>query len=149
MKYYKHKRRIASSSHSSLTRNNPSPLLSYLITFQEYVVVGGVIASPFGSNHMVANMYYNVHRLLHYLRFPISSAPLIRANEVSECIMCCGRVVQRGVVWCGVVAIGEIRVPPSFSVCYSVCLSLMAVCLSVCLSLMAVCLSVCFCLSVC
>ena len=135
MNYYKHKRRIASSSHPSLTRNNPLPLLSYLIILQEYVVVGGVIASPFGSNHMVANMYYNVHRLLHYLRFPISSAPLIRANEVSECIMCCGRVVQCSVVWCGVVAIGEIRVPPSFSVCYSVCLSLMAVCfcLSVCL----------------
>ena len=101
MKYYKHKRRIASSSHPSLTRNNPLPLLSYLIILQEYVVVGGVIASPFGSNHMVANMYYNVHRLLHYLRFPISSAPLIRANEVSECIMCCGRVVQCSVVWCG------------------------------------------------
>ena len=50
-------------------------------------------------------------------------------------------------VWCGVVAIVEIRVPPSFSVCLLLCLSLPHGCLSLCLSLPHGCLSISVCLS--
>jgi hypothetical protein len=46
--------------------------------------VNGIIASPFGVNHMMANLYYNIHRLVY------ASAPVLlsypwsnKANEVS------------------------------------------------------------------
>ena len=38
-----------------------------IITKEEYIVVNGIIASPFGTNHMMANLYYNMHRLMHAL----------------------------------------------------------------------------------
>ena len=54
-----------------------------VVTNGEYVVVNGIIASPFGVNHMMGNLYYNVHRLVY------ASAPallklhwLSNANEV-------------------------------------------------------------------
>ena len=57
-----------------------------IVTKEEYVVVNGIIASPFAVNHMLANLYYNVHRLVHtsapsLLNYP----PLHVANEVSSC----------------------------------------------------------------
>ena len=54
-----------------------------IVTNEEYIVVNGIIASPFGVNHMMANMYYNVHRFL-YVFFPslISSPLTVLANEV-------------------------------------------------------------------
>jgi Hint module len=36
-----------------------------IVTKLEYVVVNGVIASPFGANHMMANLYYNIHRFVY------------------------------------------------------------------------------------
>jgi hypothetical protein len=55
-----------------------------VVTNGEYVVVNGIIASPFGANHMMGNLYYNVHRMVY------ASAPallklywLSNANEVS------------------------------------------------------------------
>ena len=38
-----------------------------IVTKEEYTVVNGIIASPFGTNHMLANLYYNTHRLLYGL----------------------------------------------------------------------------------
>ena len=35
-----------------------------IVTKEEFVVVNGIIASPFGVNHMMANLYYNVHRFI-------------------------------------------------------------------------------------
>ena len=31
-----------------------------VVTNAEYVVVNGIIASPFGVNHVMGNLYYNV-----------------------------------------------------------------------------------------
>ena len=36
-----------------------------IVTNEEYVVVNGIVASPFGANHMMANIYYNIHRFLY------------------------------------------------------------------------------------
>ena len=54
-----------------------------VVTNAEYVVVNGIIASPFGVNHVMGNLYYNVHRMVY------ASAPallklywLSSANEV-------------------------------------------------------------------
>ena len=52
--------------------------------WQEYVVVNGVIASPFGSNHFAANLYYNIHRFLHTVGLSriLHSNEMASANEV-------------------------------------------------------------------
>jgi predicted extracellular nuclease len=54
-----------------------------IVTKDEYVVVNGIIASPFAFNHMVANFYYNIHRFL-YMRVPrLLNSPLVHsASEV-------------------------------------------------------------------
>ena len=54
-----------------------------IVTKEEYVVVNGIIASPFAANHMLANMYYNVHRFV-YATAPslLGNPPLHLANEV-------------------------------------------------------------------
>jgi Hint module len=61
----------------------PGQGLYTIVTNEEYVVVNGIIASPFAVNHMVANLYYNMHRFMH------ASAPSVlefsflqSANEV-------------------------------------------------------------------
>jgi Hint module len=58
-----------------------------IVTMEEYVVVNGIIASPFAYNHMVANFYYNIHRFV-YAFFPnLSGSPLLRsANEVTHAL---------------------------------------------------------------
>lgn len=38
-----------------------------IVTKAEYLVVNGIIVSPFGANHMVANLFYNIHRFLYAL----------------------------------------------------------------------------------
>jgi hypothetical protein len=54
-----------------------------VITGEEYVVVNGIIASPFAFNHMVANFYYNIHRFVYGCVPVLLTSPLIRsANEV-------------------------------------------------------------------
>jgi predicted extracellular nuclease len=54
-----------------------------VVTKEEYVVVNGIIASPFAANHMLANLYYNIHRFL-YAAAPsvLNYSPLHSANEV-------------------------------------------------------------------
>jgi Hint module len=53
-----------------------------IVTNEEYVVVNGVIASPFGANHMMANLYYNIHRFLYSLSPVLLASNLLHsANE--------------------------------------------------------------------
>ena len=60
-----------------------------IVTKEEYVVVNGIIASPFAVNHMLANLYYNVHRLV-YASAPslLNYPPLHFANEVINLHLC-------------------------------------------------------------
>lgn len=55
-----------------------------VVTNEEFVIVNGIIASPFGINHMMANFYYNVHRFL-YVSAPLlmASSTVQRMNEVT------------------------------------------------------------------
>ena len=54
-----------------------------IVTKEEYVVVNGIIASPFAANHMLANLYYNVHRFAYALAPSLLNyRPLHYANEV-------------------------------------------------------------------
>jgi Hint module len=54
-----------------------------IVTKDEYVVVNGIIASPFAYNHMLGNLYYNIHRFIYACVPGVLSIPLIRsANEV-------------------------------------------------------------------
>ena len=57
-----------------------------LVTNEEFIVVNGIIASPFGGNHMIANLYYNLHRLV-YMSYPalLRYSWLHQANEVNFC----------------------------------------------------------------
>ena len=59
-----------------------------VVTKEEYVVVNGIIASPFAANHMLANLYYNFHRLV-YASAPsfLSNPSLHLANEVRQCYL--------------------------------------------------------------
>jgi hypothetical protein len=55
-----------------------------VVTNEEYIVVNGIIASSFGANHMMANLYYNIHRFLYALSPGLlTSSVLHAANEVS------------------------------------------------------------------
>jgi Hint module len=54
-----------------------------IVTEEEYVVVNGIIASPFAYNHMLANLYYNIHRFVYAYVPGMLTIPLVRsANEV-------------------------------------------------------------------
>ena len=90
-----------------------------VVTNAEYIVVNGIIASPFGANHMMANLYYNVHRMVY------ASAPtllklswLSQANEVRH-------LLARFSL---------------FLVCHSLCIVCISLCI-VCTSLFLVCIS--------
>jgi hypothetical protein len=62
----------------------PGQGLYTIVTKQEYVVVNGIIASPFATNHMMANLYYNMHRFLYSSAPALLNASQLRsANEVS------------------------------------------------------------------
>ena len=53
-----------------------------LVTNEEYVVVNGIIASSFGANHMMANLYYNIHRFIYSVRPSLlKSSTLHNVNE--------------------------------------------------------------------
>ena len=56
-----------------------------IVTNEEFIVVNGIIASPFGGNHMIANLYYNLHRLI-YMSYPalIRYSWLHQENEVID-----------------------------------------------------------------
>lgn len=51
-----------------------------IVTKEEFVVVNGVIASPFGVNHMMANFYYNIHR------FVYSISPILLESSLLQSI---------------------------------------------------------------
>ena len=54
-----------------------------IVTKEEYIVVNGIIASPFGVNHMMANLYYNMHRFLYALSPVLLASDFLHsANEV-------------------------------------------------------------------
>ena len=56
-----------------------------IVTNEEYLVVNGIIVSPFGSNHLMANLYYNIHRFVYVTSPFLLTWPYLRAtNEVSE-----------------------------------------------------------------
>ena len=55
-----------------------------IVTNEEFIVVNGIVASSFGVNHMIGNLYYNVHRFVYLFCPSVLSSPLIvTANEVS------------------------------------------------------------------
>ena len=60
-----------------------------VVTKEEYVVVNGIIASPFAVNHMLANLYYNIHRFA-YTTAPsiLNYSALHSANEVRNRCVC-------------------------------------------------------------
>ena len=61
-----------------------------IVTKEEYVVVNGIIASPFAANHMLANLYYNVHRFMYASAPSFLNNPLLHiTNEVRQyCSLC-------------------------------------------------------------
>jgi hypothetical protein len=49
-----------------------------VVTNEEYIVVNGVIASPFANSHLIPHIYYNLHRLLYKLSPSILNSPYLR-----------------------------------------------------------------------
>ena len=53
-----------------------------IVTKEEFVVVNGIIASPFGVNHMMANLYYNMHRFVYSIAPKLLESSLLQSvNE--------------------------------------------------------------------
>ena len=53
-----------------------------IVTKEEFVVVNGIVASPFGANHMMANLFYNVHRFMYAVSpMLLASSVLHNSNE--------------------------------------------------------------------
>jgi hypothetical protein len=64
----------------------PGQGLYTIMTKEEYVVVNGIIASPFAVKHMMANLYYNMHRSVYESAPALCDSSIIRtANEVRQC----------------------------------------------------------------
>ena len=56
-----------------------------IVTNEEYIVVNGIIASSFGINHMMANLYYNIHRAAYSFAPALMHSTLLQnANEVRK-----------------------------------------------------------------
>jgi Hint module len=54
-----------------------------IATKDEYVVANGIIASPFAHNHIVAHLFYIIHRFLYVCVPGLLISPVVRpANEV-------------------------------------------------------------------
>lgn len=57
-----------------------------VVTEKPFIVVSGVVASPFATNHMVANAYYNIHRAVYkatsFAKAPFWLSGLQRIVEV-------------------------------------------------------------------
>ena len=54
-----------------------------LVTKEEFVVVNGVVASPFAGNHAAAHAFYNIHRMLYSLPPAVLASGWVKAaNEV-------------------------------------------------------------------
>lgn len=53
------------------------------VTKSDYLVVGGVVASPFALNHNMVSAYYNIHRVAYdFLPSLLLSPVLMKANEL-------------------------------------------------------------------
>ena len=53
-----------------------------IVTNEEYIVVNGIIASSFGANHMMANLFYNLHRFVYSVRPELMTSSILHdANE--------------------------------------------------------------------
>ena len=54
-----------------------------IVTKEEFVVVNGIIASPFAYNHLAGNLFYNIHRFLYDAIPCLLLSPSLRTfNEV-------------------------------------------------------------------
>ena len=54
-----------------------------IVTKADFVVVNGIIASPFAYNHVAGNLYYHLHRFLYDTAPQLLLSPLVRSfNEV-------------------------------------------------------------------
>lgn len=62
------------------------------VTTNEYIVVNGFVASPFGTNHKVAHAFYSVHRALYRL-FP--SAMKASAAAVAPVVEAFGALMTK------------------------------------------------------
>ena len=55
-----------------------------LVVKEEFIIVNGIIASPFAFNHIAGNLFYHIHRFLYSAAPRLLSSPLLRSsNEVS------------------------------------------------------------------
>jgi lysophospholipid acyltransferase (LPLAT)-like uncharacterized protein len=62
------------------------------VTKEPYIVVNGVVASPFAGNHAIANAFYNIHRVL-YTMFP----SLMKTEFVRRMVEKFGKISVGGV----------------------------------------------------
>jgi hypothetical protein len=59
-----------------------------IVTKEEFVIVNGIIASPFAYNHVAGNLYYQLHRFLYDTAPQLLLSPYLRSfNEVSTRIV--------------------------------------------------------------
>ena len=78
---------VSGEERVSAVENVQGQGLYTIVTKEEYVVVNGIIASPFATNHMLANLYYNVHRFVYAIAPSLCSYSWIHAaNEVREVV---------------------------------------------------------------
>jgi Hint module len=70
-----------------------------IVTKDEYVVVNGIIASPFAFNHMVVNFFYNIHRFLYTCVPRQLNSPLVHSAcevlHITQLLCCCTHSVFR------------------------------------------------------
>jgi hypothetical protein len=67
--------KLETTTHCLVTVDGPDKVLSKesvrgsgvytLVTLSEYIVVEGVVASPFAVNHLFPSLFYNIHRILY------------------------------------------------------------------------------------
>jgi hypothetical protein len=63
--------------------------LQTIVTKEEFIVVNGIVSSPFAHNHVAANLFYHVHRFLYNAAPQLLLSPLLRSvNEVSKHAWC-------------------------------------------------------------
>jgi hypothetical protein len=66
---------------ATIKTSNGQGIYTAVVLSNEYLVVGGVVASPFEVAHGVANAYYNIHRFIYqYAPLLVESHALASAN---------------------------------------------------------------------
>ncbi len=68
---------VAGDSLLTTIRHVKSRGMYTVVTMNEFLVVGGIVASPFSVNHRVVHSYYNIHRVLFKLVPYAMSAPFV------------------------------------------------------------------------